>query len=360
MIIFAVFLAACASQPVRVEPEIMPETISGIIPETVPETRPADTFEFALLSVKNNSPLIKKSITNSEYIFPESGFRNIEDIRVTGEAVIDEKEFRVTYNLAGAVPADNNSFQIPFLLENLTDGVSCNDELVWHPEDDKTGLLLSFDDNYFDTWMRHLRIFDSHGAKVTFFVQGDLNADNDDAAIMEIFCRRALSRGHDLGYHTINHPDLRSVSNNVFNFETIEAAQVFFDTGIPFSAFGYPYGFSEAWMHDALSPVFYMTRGYGSNTRYYTSQTIKNGYLVSKAIDNIMFPDNEKFENDLRLIMLIAKFSGDCIVPFTSHDFSDAQWAITPARVEYLLRTTKELKLKFYTFRDIRQIFIQQ
>jgi len=113
-------------------------------------------------------------------------------------------------------------------------------------------------------------------------------------------------------------------------------------------------------MHDALSPVFYMTRGYGANTRYYDSKTIKTGYLVSKAIDNVMYPDNEKFENDIRLILLLAKFTGDCIVPFTSHDFSDGQWAITLPRVEYLLKVTKELKLKFYTFNDIRQIFIQQ
>jgi len=239
LIISAVLLASCATPAaIRVEPEVQPEIRPEIqpeiIPQIIPDIRPADSFEYALLSVKNNTPLFQKSIINSERVFPVSGFRNIDDIRVIGEAVIDEKEFRVTYDLAGALPADNNALQIPFLLENLTDGVSRNDELIWHPEDDKVGLLLSFDDNYFDTWMRYLNIFTNHGAKVTFFVQGDLNAGNDDAMILEIFCRKALSRGHDLGYHTINHPNLTQISNDVFNSETIEAAQAFFDAGIKF------------------------------------------------------------------------------------------------------------------------------
>jgi len=362
---------SCATGAVLVEPEkvpvITPETPETVIvikpeaaPEIIPEIRPEDPFEYALLGVKNNTALFRKSIKNNAYIFPESGFRSIDDIKVVGEALIDEKEFRVTYNLANAFSVDNNTFQIPFLLENLTDNVSCNDELVWSPAYDEVGLLLSFDDNYFDGWARYINIFDKHDAKVTFFVQGDISGDSDDAAVMEIFCRIVLSRGHDLGYHTINHPDLRSISIDKFNSETKEAAQVFFDAGIHFNAFGYPYGFSEDWMHETLAPVFYMTRGYGSNTRYYNSQTIRNGYLVSKAIDNIMFPDNEKFENDIRFILFLAKFSGDCIVPFTSHEFSDAQWAITPPRIEYLLKTTNDLKLKFYTYGDIRQKFIQQ
>ena len=363
-IISAVLLMSCATQAAIIPPETTPAIKSAITsevkPELMPETKPVDTFEYALLNVKNNTPLFQKSITNSSYIIPEAGFRSMEDICVIGEALIVDKEFRVTYDLAGAVPKDDNAFQIPFLLENLTDGVSCNDALTWKPADDKSGLLLSFDDNYFESWMRYLNIFDNHNAKATFFVQGSLNADNDESMLLEIFCRKALSGGHDLGYHTINHPNLTRVSIDEFNSETIEAAQVFFDAGITFSAFGYPYGFSEAWMHDTLSPVFYITRGYGSNTRYYNSQTIKNGYHVSKAIDNIMYPDNEKFENEIRFILLLAKFSGDCIVPFTSHDFSGNQWAITPARIEYLLKTTQELKLKFYTYSDIRQIFLQK
>ena len=53
-------------------------------------------------------------------------------------------------------------------------------------------------------------------------------------------------------------------------------------------------------------------------------------------------------------MLLTTKFMGkDHVAPFTTHDISDtAKWGITPARLEYLLKTTKEFDLKFYLFSD--------
>ncbi|MDR2133515.1 MAG: polysaccharide deacetylase, partial [Treponema sp.] len=60
------------------------------------------------------------------------------------------------------------------------------------------------------------------------------------------------------------------------------------------------------------------------------------------------------FEREIGLMLLAAKFIGGGIVPFTSHDISDeAGWGIMPARLEYTLRTARELGLRFYVFRDL-------
>ncbi|MCL2480061.1 MAG: hypothetical protein FWF22_11185, partial [Treponema sp.] len=57
------------------------------------------------------------------------------------------------------------------------------------------------------------------------------------------------------------------------------------------------------------------------------------------------------------LILLAAKFTGNSIVPFTTHDISDAaQWGIKPGRLEFLLKTVRELKLKFYSYNDLISI----
>ncbi|MDR0409909.1 MAG: polysaccharide deacetylase family protein, partial [Spirochaetaceae bacterium] len=56
------------------------------------------------------------------------------------------------------------------------------------------GILLGFDDNYYAGWEAAFPLFDRYGAKVTFFVQGN-----------PAFCRNALEKGHDIGYHTENH-----------------------------------------------------------------------------------------------------------------------------------------------------------
>ena len=361
LIIFSFLQISCASQFIN---------RTANMNEVMHTIKQPDSFEYALWNIKNNTTLFQKYIKENTEVIPETGLKNIEDARVTGESLIDGKKFRVTYDLANAVLDDKNTFKIPFLLENLTDGVYRNDELIWNPVEDNAGLLLSFDDDYFDSWRKYFELFDSYGARVTFFVQGGLiqgglmqgglmqgGLVQGGTTVIEDFCKEALRRGHDLGFHTVNHKDLTKVSNNVFISETIEGAESFFKAGISFSAFAYPFGFSAFWMHEALAPVFKITRGYGVNIRFYNSRTAGSGYIVSKAIDNIIYPDNQKFESDIRLMLFVTKFSGNSIIPFTSHDFSDtAQWGIKPSRLEFLLKTARELKLKFYTYREIQRL----
>jgi hypothetical protein len=108
-------------------------------------------------------------------------------------------------------------------------------------------------------------------------------------------------------------------------------------------------------MREALAPFFFVTRGYGTSIRFFDTEIDNNGFLVSTAIDNIVNPDKAKFENDILKILLAAKFAGHCAVPFTTHDISDkAQWGIEPERLVYLLETVRELRLRFYTYADIR------
>jgi peptidoglycan/xylan/chitin deacetylase (PgdA/CDA1 family) len=255
-------------------------------------------------------------------------------------------------------------------MEDISSGVIHEDELLWSPTEEEAGRLLSFDDDYWAVWRRYFDLFDSYNAKVTFFVQGKLEEPEDDDTFdavlaayvaennLEGFCVEALRRGHGLGFHTVNHLDLRRVSREVFNRETIEAAAAFHKKGIIFSAMAYPFGFSEPWMHETLAPFFSVTRGYGTNLRFYDTEISSNGFLVSTAIDNTIYPNTLKFENDMRRILLAAKFTGHCVVPFTTHDISDgAQWGITQKRLEYLLQTAHDLKLRFYTYDAFQYLF---
>ena len=358
LVLLAVTGLSCASRP-----SIIPVTTTTTTfePSIQPGEEPREPFERALWNIKRDTPLFKKYIEGGAALLSGLGIEGAENISVKGESLIDGNEFRVTYDLANAIQIDKENFYIPFFLEDLTDGVSRFDAIYWSPIENEAGLLLSLDDDYWNVWRRYFNVFDGFGAKITFFVQGSLdpnvsanvnNSSSEEVSLVD-FCFEALGRGHDLGYHSINHPDLRSVSRETFNFETIEAAELFLRAGIPFSAFGFPFGFSEPWMRETLTPFFHFTRGYGTNIRFYDSETITNGYVISKAIDNIVFPDDEKFGNDIRLMLLATKFTGSHIIPFTTHDISDtAQWGITPERLEFVLKTAQELKLRFYTYRN--------
>ena len=358
LIFLAVFVMSCATRPPVVPPvpEVPPELVIRTIyrPLFLPaEEEPEELFERALWNIKMNTPLFEKYFKDGADVVAGRGIAGAENIIVRGRAQIDGSEFRVTYDLANAVIAGRNIFYIPFFLEDLTNGVSRRDGLLWSSMDEQSGILLSFDDDHWHTWRQHFDMFEQYGARVTFFVQGCI-AHGDDREEIAAFSLEALSRGHDLGFHTINHYDLRRVSRETFYTETIEAAGAFTLRGIPFSSFAFPFGFSEPWMHEALAPFFPFVRGYGRNIRFLDTRAIRKGYFVSTAIDNIVFPDERAFKNDIRLILLAAKFTGNTIVPFTTHDIADTiQWGITPGRLEFLLRTAQELRLSFFTYRCI-------
>jgi len=304
-------------------------------PQTIPETIPPDT-----VAVIHN---------NAKYI------EDVKEATVAGEAVINGKQYKITYYLAKAVYIDEQSYQIPFLLENLTDTISTSDAFVWHPTDNGSGVLLSFDDFFLNSWMQYFDLFEKYGAKATFFVQGRPELRGDNAASLAEFCNSALKRGHDIGYHTLNHANLTKVPRDVFMKETIEGAQVLAKAGIPLSAFAYPFGMSSPWMHDALSPVFPVLRGFDNDIHFYDKQAIGNGYIISKTIDNTMYPNNDEFEKEMRLLLLIAQFTGNVIIPLTSHEISDAaQWGIQPSRLEFVLETARQLQLRFYVYRELR------
>ena len=336
-------------------------------PQLVPPEEPADDFELAIRHIKMNSPLVRKLLE----IDPAAG------IALTGVCRIGWSEIAVVYDLAAARKSafPDGTFRIAFSAADAAAGAFRDDELFWTPAEDESGLLLSFDDDYWQTWRQYFDLFERFGAKVTFFVQGALEppdmvlaslldtasvADNnyfDNSGGLADFCIKARTRGHDIGFHTSNHYDLTKVSRDIFDSETTGAAETFRGAGIPLSAFAFPFGFSEPWMQAALIPAFGITRGYGVKFRIYSPEDIRGGHIVSKAIDNIIYHDDGFFENDISLMLLAAKFfgsaSGGAVVPFTTHDIAaNAKWGITPDRLEYFLQTAQKLKLRFYTYSD--------
>jgi peptidoglycan/xylan/chitin deacetylase (PgdA/CDA1 family) len=377
VIVFTILPVSCASRPAPIEDgAIQPQGAEpATFPQTIPpeEPEPEEPFERAVWHIKKNSPLVRKFLQ----IDPVAG------IVVKGECRIGGGEITVLYDLAAAREL-GGGLRIAFSALDAASGTFRNDEFFWTPAEDETGLLLSFDDDYWRTWRQYFDFFERFGARVTFFVQGALEpsgaafaaagdaansgafsgnitaiADNggfDSGGGLADFCLEALARGHDIGFHSVSHRDLTKVSRAVFDSETVGGAAAFAGAGIPLSAFAFPFGFSQPWMEDALAPVFGITRGYGTKFRFYHPKEISGGHIISKAIDNTVYPDDGVFEREIRLMLLAAKFTGSTnIIPFTTHDIADnAKWGITPARLELLLRTAKELKLRFYTYRDFR------
>jgi hypothetical protein len=107
-------------------------------------------------------------------------------------------------------------------------------------------------------------------------------------------------------------------------------------------------------MNELLSNSFRILRGYGVTFRVYTEDAIRAGYISSRAIDNTVIKDDEIFNRYVALMFRTVKFLGkESILPLTTHDISDtAAWGITPRRLEYTLKTARDLNLKFYRYSD--------
>ncbi|MDR2783069.1 MAG: polysaccharide deacetylase family protein [Treponema sp.] len=272
-----------------------------------------------------------------------------DDIIVYADFSIGSAEFTVVYDILHASLQEDSMregahFQVSFLIEAVATGETLSGSLDWHIQHDDSGVLLSFDDDYLEAWERSFDLFDRYGARVTFFVQGK-PLD---------FAKRALARGHDVGYHTIRHLNLSRVSRAVFTEETTSQIAAFRNAGIPLRSFAYPYGFSSPWMHEELFHSFAILRGYGVTFHLYDATVIKQGYIAAKAIDTILYTNDQDFQTIITLMLRTVKFIGNgTILPLCTHNISNrAEWGITPARLEYLLKAAQDLKLTFYCYKD--------
>jgi peptidoglycan/xylan/chitin deacetylase (PgdA/CDA1 family) len=310
-------------------------------PEPVPRVSEEELspIDLATRRVKQNQSDIRKYFALDE----------VADIIVMAELTEQSEDFHVVYDLVNAVPSvDGSRFTVSFSISGKQSGEVRDDTLEWLIREDKAGLLLALDDDYQDVWTEYLDTFDRYGAKITFFVQGRLDP----------FCALALSRGHDVGYHSINHLNLPKVSREVFFEETTSDINTFRDAGVPLNSFAYPFGLSESWMHEELLHYFKILRGYGVTFRVYDTAAIQRGYISSKAIDNTLYKQDAGFEAIITLMLRTIKFiGGDIVLPLTTHTISDgADWGIKPARLEYLLHMADQLKLKFYRYCDFEPL----
>ncbi|GHV41515.1 hypothetical protein AGMMS49546_17540 [Spirochaetia bacterium] len=306
-----------------------------------PEDKTTEPLEAILRRVKRNGGDIQKYYTlDGDSLITVRADINYRDEYDNAY----DNEYNIVYDLLNAAPLGETRFRVEFTVEEKNTQVQRIDNLIWELEPGDAGILLAFDDRFENSWADHFDLFDRYGAKVTFFVQGEYCA----------FCTEAQNRGHDIGYHTLHHLDLRKLSQEAFLVETKSAAGAFRSAGIPLSAFAYPFGFSEPWMHDTLSRDFAILRGYGVSFRVYNRETVREGYISSKALDNIVFKDDELFDRYLTLMLRTVKFlGGSSVVPLTTHDISDtANWGIKPRRLEQVLKTARDLKLNFYRYGD--------
>ena len=185
-------------------------------------------LESAIYKIKQNSPEIKKY-----FLFDETGALIVKAELAETRQDTGKTEYQVLYDLKKLQIESAGSYWVPFTVKCLETGAVQKDILLWKPQKDGTGILLSFDDDFFDIWEQYFDLFDRYNAHVTFFVLGTYSS----------FSEKAMKRGHDVGYHSLRHSNLPKVSRQTFYTETISPVENFRNAGVPLVSFAYPFGF---------------------------------------------------------------------------------------------------------------------
>ena len=381
-VILVIFLASCATpSAIRIQEEEAAEYIQVLPEETaliaaMQETPVPSLFDLALFLVRQNPPELAKYFyldENREIIVMAELFSLIlENENGERESEVFEVIYHMAHFQASYAEGFTGGFFVPYTITSISTGEQRQDVFLWQPVRDASGVLLSFDDDYFDNWEAFFDLFEYHNARVTFFVQGKVNSDEDleqdiyldyeafyeeDLTDIYTFSIAALERGHDIGYHTITHPDLRWVSLEDFMEETANQASPFREAGVPLLSFAYTFGFYEDWMNEILSETFDILRGYGVTYRLFSSDEIRNNFISSRAIDTILFREDAAFTRAINIMLRTVKFiGGDLVLPITTHEISDdAPWGITAQRLAFLLEEINNLQLNFYTLSDFTE-----
>jgi peptidoglycan/xylan/chitin deacetylase (PgdA/CDA1 family) len=285
----------------------------------------------------------------------KTGFESLEkDLYITGDYIYTVKsrigDFDIVYDLDNIVLIDEGRYKINIMVINTKNGDNRIDNIIWIPEMGEAGILLSFDD-YYSVWNEYLYLFDNYNVSITFFVFGYYGE-------RKAFCKTAQNKGHEIGNHTTDHKDLKTIPKNdkeQFDYQTIGLFDGYKTGGIDVTSFAYPYGSFEDWMHEELLKHYHILRGYDKYFHVYNKEKLRRGgYIASKSIDFNKYKDSEVFRADIKKMCVVIKFIGNGIIPLTTHIISstDTGWAIRPNDLEFLLKTGNEFKLRWYRYND--------
>lgn len=305
-----------------------------------PQEAQPSPLETVIRKVKLNSPAIEKF-----FDYDKTDGLTVKTILAAIRHETGKAEFfRVRYDLGKVWTDSSGAFVVPFTVRDLDNAIIAEDKLMWEPKNDASGILLSFDDYYRNIWEQYFNLFDRYKARVTFFVQGTYNPFYNDVQ----------KRGHEVGYHTLSHLNLSKISREAFYTETVSQVKNFRNAGVPLSSFAYPYGLHESWMNEELLKTFKIIRGFNTGFQIYKRAAIKDGFIISKSIDNLYFRQDDDFRAAIDLMLRTVKFlEQDLVLPISSHTISDnTRWGIKPERLEYLLQSAGKLRLNFYRYSD--------
>lgn len=215
-------------------------------------------------------------------------------------------------------------------------------------------VALTFDDSSLDNWFAYLPLLDSLNIKATFYVSQYHKLTNVEKSELHIIAQH----GHEIGYHTANHPNMQSAVRNDGLMKTM-ANEIDSDLklmqkdGFTITNFAYPFGRHDQQLDIALFRYFKSVRAV-SNHQNYSKSLVKHcgkrQVLYGADIDMC----SNLNEEGMVSLLEQAHTGHDCII-FVGHRINtpDFKFNISVDRLRKLAREAKQRNLNFIPIRDI-------
>lgn len=158
------------------------------------------------------------------------------------------------------------------------------------------GIVLTFDDNYYDSWIEMLPILDKYNAKATFFISPNYPAKRKKGDLQKILT--LYNDGHEIGSHTMNHPKINIYLHyhnltQLYEHEILPVQKMLDSLGIKATSFAYPYGYNTAASDSFLGHYFNKIR------------TVANIAKSDRYVD--ILKENQKFMDGLANVSKVAR-----------------------------------------------------
>ncbi len=219
----------------------------------------------------------------------------------------------------------------------------------------RAGVCLSFDDANIDNWHKYLPLLDSFQVKATFYISGYTKL----SAAQKLKLHAIKSYGHEIAYHTVNHPDLLKESqkqkfNKVIEKEITPGITKMKQDGYSINNFAYPYGAHSSATDAELLKIFKTVRCLNGTSDKNKSIVNYKGNKVTYAIG---LDESSKHSLPTLLNLLEKASNNNMVLVAVIHNIEtpNTKLQMPLEKLKTFLAKAKALDLKYYTTNEIAQ-----
>jgi len=215
------------------------------------------------------------------------------------------------------------------------------------------GIVLTFDDAYFDDWIKMLPIFQKYKVKATFFISLNYPFKKMDykEKILKLY-----NAGNEIAIHTMNHPHLSDYLkhhslNYYYRHEILPELNYLEKIGITPTSFAYPFGEQSPKSNNFLSQYFSKIRCmYGTAEIKTTKKVIGASFILSQDFN--VYKSQILNANINSSIWVLVEHKP--VQKITGTD------TFTFGMLDSICRFVSEQKMKFYCLNEIDSLILEK